>query len=635
MSNKIVIALRRRYHCEHTRMVLQQNDLHYPVYELSETDTSFELLHRIIDRGARILITGDVYASTLLDELDISVVTIRRSKIPFETAIQEAFQKGSRIAIIWRDTDSAVAQQICQAYAPAVTFFPYHDWSVEYASLLPKLKEQDVQVVIGPPAISPQVLGQGLQIVHVPYDESDILAAVRLAEHNLTYLEERQQHIEMMRSIQDNISEGIVSLSPDGKIQMVNRAAADILHLDPRTLTGLPLAQTDLSCPETAELLRTFEPFSSKVLLINGISVAMDGRPVFVHHIFKSAILTLTPVEQLRRSEQLVRTRLNARTGASVTFSDIVGNSPPIVQAIRTAQQYARVDSPVLVYGQSGTGKEMFVQSIHNASSRRKGPFVVINCAALPESLIESELFGYVKGAFTGALSSGKQGLFERGHQGTVFLDEVSEMPLHVQARFLRVLQEREVTPIGSQQPISVDIRIVAATNRDLQEMVQQKLFREDLYYRISVLTMTLPPLCERGSDTGLLIRHFLKTKNDALNLNIKGIQPDALRYLQSLSYPGNIRQLSNIVERAMVLCEGDVLDLPAAVQATTHHADTHSPELPPANEAAIDTLRKESLLYTLQQNSWNRAKTAKELGISTSTLYRRMKALGICEPSK
>ncbi len=483
-----------------------------------------------------------------------------------------------------------------------------------------------------------------MTVINVPYDESDILSAVHLAEHNLRALEERREHTEILNTIQDNISEGIIALDPTGLIQNINRSAASFLGADPRTATGTSIDRTPLSCPELHKLLTEFEDFSGKTLTIHGCHYVLEGQAIVVYELFKSAILTITPVEKLQNIEQQVRRQLLSRTGqASVNFHNIVGNSPALTEAIHTAEQYARVDSPVLVYGQSGTGKEMFVQSIHNASRRRNGPFVVINCAALPENLIESELFGYEKGAFTGALSGGKQGLFVQGHQGTVFLDEVSEMPLHVQARFLRVLQEHEVTPIGSLRVIPVDIRIIAATNKDLKEMVREKKFREDLYYRIGVLTMNLPPLSERGDDIELLIRHFIKQKNKELDLNIKKIEPAALKYLCSFPYPGNIRQLSNIVERAMVLSGEVCLDLEAAIRAvslseglssTEHSASPAGPSLGAQEtlrlQTGITSLHEELIRNTLKKHHYSRKETARELGISTSTLYRKMKQFGI-----
>lgn len=643
MQNKIIIALRRRYHCEHARTVMQQNALPYPVYEIDERDNSLGILRRAVEQGAKLLITGDVYAESIMKQLDISVVTIRRNKISFSDSIRKALKLADKTAIVWRDSDSPAVRKACGDYPGAVTFFPYQN-SSDFDTIFRKLHELHYRVVIGVGTINSYAEQYHMTAINVPYDESDILSAVHLAEHNIRALEERREHTEILNTIQDNISEGIIALDPMGLIQNINRSAASFLGADPRTATGTSIDRTPLSCPELHKLLSEFEDFSGKTLTIHGSHYVLEGQAIVVHDLFKSAILTITPVEKLQSIEQQVRRQLLSRAGkASVTFHDIVGNSPALTEAIHTAEQYARVDSPILVCGQSGTGKEMFVQSIHNASRRRNGPFVVINCAALPENLIESELFGYEKGAFTGALSGGKQGLFVQGHQGTIFLDEVSEMPLHVQARFLRVLQEHEVTPIGSLRVIPVDIRIIAATNKDLKEMVREKKFREDLYYRIGVLTMNLPPLSGRGDDIELLIRHFVKQKNKELNLNIKKIEPAALKYLCSFPYPGNIRQLSNIVERAMVLSGESCVDLASAIRAVSlSEGFSSTVNSTPASDVPCETpetlrlqngiasLHEELIRSTLKKHKYSRKETAVELGISTSTLYRKMKQFGI-----
>ena len=637
MAAKIIIALRRHYHCEHARAVLQQNNLNYPVYELDEDNPCSPRLQSVIKEGAQILITGDVYAGIIMEKLTIPVVTIRRSRVPFADAIRRALQITDHAVIIWRESGRDAAQKACNRFGGAVSFCPVPEDRRELDMLLGNLKAQGVRVVIGAGTLNVYAEKHGLSIINVPYDEEDILTAVRIAEHNLHTMEEREEFAETLRGIQDNIAEGIVSLSPDGTIQTVNHAAAQLLQLDAHLLEGKSVSDTELNCQGTKELLERQEPFNSRIIYLRGCPVTMDGRPIFVRDHFKSAILTLTTVEHLQRSEESVRAQMATKGDrASVTFSDIVGESSALADAIRTARRYAAVDSSVLIYGESGTGKEMFVQSIHNASARKRAPFVVINCAALPESLIESELFGYEKGAFTGALSSGKRGLFERGHKGTVFLDEISEMPLHVQARFLRVLQEHVVTPVGGQRTIPVDIRVIAATNRDLREMVQKQKFREDLYYRISILTMRLPPLRERENDIALLTRHFVSATGKRLNINIQDVRQDAIDYLCTLPYPGNIRQLSNIVERAIVLCEGDILDLESVVRSVGSDIAAVQGQESKVNdsEGAIAVLRGDTIRRALLKHHGNRAKTAQELGISTSTLYRRMRELGI-KPEK
>ena len=635
MKEKIIIALRRKYHCDHARLILKQSALSYPVYELDENTDSLDVLHRAIAQGAEILITGDVYAESIMNQVDISVVTIRRNRISFTDSIRNALKLSDHAAIVWRESNSPAVRKACEDFPGAVSYFPYQSTS-EFPGIFQKLEEDGYKVVIGGGIINEFAKSHHMAIINVPYDESDILSAVHLAQHNLKAIEERQEQTEILHTIQDHISEGILSLEPNGKIQTANRSASTFLRMNSLQLCSLFVFQTPLNCPEIQMLLTDFEDFSGKMVTLHGSPYVLEGKAIFVHEVFRSAVLTLTPVEKLQTVEQQVRKQmLPGNAGASITFRNIIGNSPAVTSCIQTAARYAAVDSSILVYGESGTGKEMFVQSIHNASQRKKGPFVVINCAALPENLIESELFGYEKGAFTGALSGGKQGLFVQAHKGTVFLDEVSEMPLHVQARFLRVLQEHEVTPIGGVRVIPVDIRVIAATNKDLKEMVKKKLFREDLYYRISVLEMKLPSLKEREDDIELLTRHFVKQKSKELHIPVSRIDPEAIKYLRSFPYPGNIRQLSNLVERAMVLSSGNSLDLNAAVRAVSvsQGFQAKEPRTDSTNaliKAGINSLHEGIIKDTLIQNNNNRKKTAESLGISTSTLYRTMKKLGM-----
>ena len=626
MENKIVIALRRAYHCEHIRAVLAQNNLHYPVYELSAGAGSFDVLQKAVERGAKVLITGDTYVDAVMEKVNISVVTLRRGSLPFSDTIRKALSIADCTALVWRENDAPAAQRACGEFGGAAVFYPYQPRRDDLDRLYARLAADGFQAVVGAGILNEPAARYGITVFNVPYADSDILSAVRIAEHNLTSLEERQQYIETLNSIYDNISEGIVLVDPDGVIGTVNRAAAEYLQLNAQDLVGSHCDRTPLASAELDALLTGQEAFHNRLLTHRGQAIAMNGHPILVDGSFKACILTLTLVEQLRKTEQDIRVRMSRQISrASVTFEDIIGESTALRTAIRTARRYARVDSPVLICGESGTGKEMFTQSIHNASPRHGGPFVVINCGALPESLIESELFGYEKGSFTGALSNGKQGLFEQGHRGTVFLDEISEMPLHIQARFLRVLQEREVTPIGGSRVIPIDIRIIAATNRNLWAMVQKGQFREDLYFRLSVLTLDIPPLRDRGDDIELLVRSFVRSKAKRLSLDIRQVTPEAMERLRALPYAGNIRQLSNLVERAMVYCEGTSLDLDAVAAAAGQGVRPAARGL-----EEIDALRSDVIRRALAENHNNREATARALGISISTLYRRMRALNI-----
>lgn len=374
MKEKIIIALRRKYHCDHARLILKQSALSYPVYELDENTDSLDVLHRAIAQGAEILITGDVYAESIMNQVDISVVTIRRNRISFTDSIRNALKLSDHAAIVWRESNSPAVRKACEDFPGAVSYFPYQSTS-EFPGIFQKLEEDGYKVVIGGGIINEFAKSHHMAIINVPYDESDILSAVHLAQHNLKAIEERQEQTEILHTIQDHISEGILSLEPNGKIQTANRSASTFLRMSSLQLCSLFVFQTPLNCPEIQMLLTEFEDFSGKMVTLHGSPYVLEGKAIFVHEVFRSAVLTLTPVEKLQTVEQQVRKQMlpgNAR--ASITFRNIIGNSPAVTSCIQTAARYAAVDSSILVYGESGTGKEMFVQSIHNASQRKKRP---------------------------------------------------------------------------------------------------------------------------------------------------------------------------------------------------------------------------------------------------------------------
>jgi len=288
----------------------------------------------------------------------------------------------------------------------------------------------------------------------------------------------------------------------------------------------------------------------------------------------------------------------------------------------------AESSSTVLIQGPSGTGKELFARAIHNLSSRRKRRFVAVNCAALPDALLESELFGHKAGAFTDARRD-HPGRFVLAHGGTIFLDEIGDISPALQVRFLRVLQERVVEPLGSVQPVPVDVRVVAATNRDLSALVHDGRFREDLYYRIRVVHLELPGLKDRREDIPLLVDHCVAKFNRIQGRDIAGLSPEAMARLMEHDFPGNVRELENIIEQAFVLCRGGIIEL--------HHLP---PELRPASSSlegamgpmSIQAMEKSLITESLRRHAGNRKKAAQDLGIDTSTLYRKIRSLGIEE---
>jgi transcriptional regulator with PAS, ATPase and Fis domain len=326
----------------------------------------------------------------------------------------------------------------------------------------------------------------------------------------------------------------------------------------------------------------------------------------------------LSQIEELRKE-------LHAR----YTFEDIVGRSPSMRKLFDLLPQIAESTSTVLIEGASGTGKELFARAIHHLSPRKNGRFVAVSCAALPDTLLESELFGYKAGAFTDARRE-KPGRFALADGGTIFLDEIGDVSPAMQARLLRVLQERVIEPLGSVEPVRVDVRVVAAANKDLSDLVSQGKFRDDLYFRIRVIQLRLPSLRQRREDIPLLVDHLVAKFNRLQGKDIAGVSDEVMERLMGYEYPGNVRELENIIEQAFVLCRGGVVEL--------HHLPRElrpsgSGESRGLQQASLQTMEKRLIAEILHRYRGNRGRTARSLGINPSTLYRKIKSLGIQAP--
>jgi DNA-binding NtrC family response regulator len=323
--------------------------------------------------------------------------------------------------------------------------------------------------------------------------------------------------------------------------------------------------------------------------------------------------------KETMREVQLLRRRL----AALAPGTDMIGTGPAMQRVFELVKRVAPSNASVVLTGESGTGKEIVARAVHNLSPRKDKPFVALNCSAIPATLIESELFGYERGAFTGA-DQRRMGNFELAHNGTLFLDEIAELPLELQAKFLRVLEDHKIRRLGGRSEVEVDVRVICATNRDLKEEIRRGRFREDLYFRLHVFTIQLPPLKERREDIPLLVHHFIEKFNGETGKRVQGVSPAALGVLQSYAWPGNIRELRNTVERAMILVDGDVIgeeQLPPDMQGSRPEAAMLRVPL----GMAIDRVEKEYILASLQKNGGNKARTAEILGISEKTLYNKL----------
>ncbi|HUU59347.1 MAG TPA: sigma-54 dependent transcriptional regulator [Phycisphaerae bacterium] len=343
---------------------------------------------------------------------------------------------------------------------------------------------------------------------------------------------------------------------------------------------------------------------------------------------FRLVVARAAELTAQKRTILELRQRVDEKFG----FENFVGHSPAVLRILDTVRRVAPTDLPVLILGESGTGKDLLASAIHANSRRSAGRFVAINCAGLSETLLEDELFGHVKGAFTGAASD-RPGRFEYADGGTLFLDELGDMPLPMQAKLLRVLENGEVVRVGSNDPIRVDVRILSATNTDLADRVKQKKFREDLYFRVKGVTLEVPPLRERREDIPVLIDYFIRQVNEAHGTKVKSVTADARRVLMAYAWPGNIRQLRNVVENMVVLAAGDrvgVEDLPVEIHRPPDEAA--SAQFKQLAGISIEEAEKELIRNTLQMVQGNREQAASILGIGERTLYRKIKEYGLKE---
>ncbi|UFS72347.1 sigma-54 dependent transcriptional regulator [Geomonas sp. RF6] len=324
---------------------------------------------------------------------------------------------------------------------------------------------------------------------------------------------------------------------------------------------------------------------------------------------------------------------LHKKLAETKRLPNMIGDHPKMMEVVRMINKIAPTQTTVLIYGESGTGKELVARAVHDGSPRREKPFFAINCAAIPDSLMESELFGHEKGSFTGA-GSREIGLFEAAEGGTLFLDEIGEMTVSMQAKLLRAIQEKEIRRVGGKFNIPVDVRIISATNKDLEQETKKGGFREDLFYRLNVIRVTLPPLRERGNDVITLADFFLKKYSASCGIPVKGISKPAMKILLDYSWPGNVRQLESVIERGVLMAESDYIvpeDLPAEVHE--HPSRTHLPFEFPAGGISIEELERDLIIKAMERADWVISKAAPLLGISYKTLQYRLEKFNIAKP--
>ncbi|MFA5537561.1 MAG: sigma 54-interacting transcriptional regulator [Bacillota bacterium] len=481
-----------------------------------------------------------------------------------------------------------------------------------------------------------KVNGEIVGAIAVFHDVTNLQVLINELHSENERVRELQERLQVILELS---SDGIIAVNRNNTITMVNQAFAGLIGKNAEDLMGRNVYDC-YDNPIFPLVMETGEPEYGYVAGLNGREIIANRVPIKKGDQIIGALGIVAfkdvddlyalaqKVNSLREELDYYKLELAKARKEKFSFEQIIGEAPSIRTLKHTIRRVAKTNSTVLIRGESGTGKELFAHSLHLESKRFAGPFVKVNCAAIPENLLESELFGYSDGAFTGAKKGGQVGKFELAHNGTIFLDEIGDMSPHMQAKLLRVLQDKTIERLGENRPKQVDVRVVAATNRNLEELMSNNHFRQDLYYRLSVVVLNVPPLREKKEDIGALVRHFIAKFNKQFGQNVEGVEPQVLDLFHRHSWQGNVRELQNVIERAFNVIDGNMIGLRHLpmylLEKSSEPRISHS--IAEGLPKAIAQLEKEAITEALKITDGNRNQAAALLNISRSSLFNKIK---------
>ena len=600
--------------------VLIERKLEIPVYEFRYSDV-LNKANEMIQSGTRIIISRGGTAALLRNNIPIPVIEIAHDFHGVYRILQEAKNTSQKIAAIGfpqfcralRHYQSMTNDEfkICQVYN-------HHD----IENVIKNLSENDYHMVIGGLTVAEMAKKYNLNVIEGDADNNSIEQAINEAHGLLKYINRENLKLVMSHAALNQSREGIMCVDQLGEIIHINAIGMTLFQCQ----VGDKLFKKEVFKDIYASMINESN-VKEQAIEINGTLVSLSVRHFSNRHNSYAVITGLSQESTLWQQTTSKKSHLRGYA-TSYSFDNIIAQSPIMHQVIQKARLCAQHELPVHILGDTGTGKELFAQSIHHVSARSHGPFVALNCAAIPESLLESELFGYAEGAFTNARKGGKPGVFEMATNGTVFIDEISEAPLSVQVKLLRVLQEKQFSRLGGDTLLSADFRLITASNKDLGQLVACGEFRQDLYYRINILELQLPSLRERPEDIMVLIHHLLQQQNKHLTFT-----PDAVNCLQNYDWPGNIRELQAVIYRLIVLLEGNTVDK-AVLQQISHLSSPCHQGVSLVTDLAVvadesDLLKKQEkqlIASVIEKTDGDRTRASAILGISPTTLWRKLK---------
>ncbi len=549
-------------------------------------------------------------AKLLSGNLSNPLVEIKVTGFDILAALKEAKHYTDTVGLITYESKISNLENLSELLNITIKQYTYQHMS-DIEETLDQLLNEGVKVVIGGSFLQEVISNKGMRGIFI-YSADGVTRALDTAVQIAFSKQVEARKAEELRTILAFSYEGIIAVDRNGLITVINSSAEKIIGTSQNKVLGQSIAKI-FPTAKLSKVMKTRRPELNQIESIGNGQIVINRIPIMVNAEVMGAVATFQNIGIIQEAEENIRKSLYKKGFVAKTFiKDIIGISDPIQKAKREAFLYAKNASSVLITGESGTGKELFAQGIHNAGIRFRHPFVTINCAAIPDNLLESELFGYEEGAFTGAKRGGKPGLFELAHEGTVFLDEIGELSMSLQSRLLRVLEEHEVLRIGGDHIRSVNIQVISATNKDLWEMTEKGYFRKDLYYRLNVLELRLPPLRVRKTDIPLLVKKFLSEMcHDLTARETEKISQNTI--FRDYNWPGNVRELRNIIERFAALYkeeEYEELILSLFERLTPSERSSEQEEL----NRVLDSVRG------------NKAQAAQILGMSRTTLWRKLK---------
>lgn len=603
--------------------------------EVARMDEAVERARKADQKGYHVLISRGVTSWKIQNSgIELPLVEVSIGGYDIVRAYFEAKKIGEKIGIV--DVEEVVTDidSFAEVVDDKITKYACSNDLEDISKGVQYLRHQGVDVVMGKVAMANEARRQGMNAVVISSGFDSVRSAVNEARRVNMVRKQEMKKAEQFKAILEFTYDGIIALDKEGKITVFNKASERISGWKAKKAIGSHITSV-IPKAHCHRLLNTGQAEIGEILEIGNSKAIANRVPIIVDNKVEGVVTTFQELERLQKLEGKVRRQLAERgLVAKYTFDNILGKSDAVKNTINLAREYAWVDSTVLIYGQTGSGKEMFAHAIHNASKRKNEPFVAVNCAALPENLLESELFGYVEGAFTGARKEGKVGMFEMAHRGTLFLDEVGEMSAMLQARLLRVIEQGEVMRVGDNSIIPVDVRLIAATHRNLKKMVEQSQFREDLYYRLNVLSLKVPPLKDRGKDIILVAYRFLNEFCSRRGRPPGEFRGEAEKILLEYSWPGNLRELRNAMERLAMrpwkqeISAEDISSvlLLDELRISQGEPQSNTPEQMSPNNW-ITTIEKQVIKQILEETGGNKTEAARRLGMSRTTLWRKLQS--------